>query len=70
MTGLEVHLSAWKQMLSIWDNPSITKVRRCAAGDGDVVFQLGDGDGEKKKKGFAFEIGSVACQLLRNGKCI
>lgn len=57
-------------MLSIWDNPSITKVRRCAVGDGDVVFQLGDGDGEKKKKGFAFEIGSVACQLLRNGKCI
>lgn len=37
-------------MLSIWDNPSITKVRRCAVGDGDVVFQLGDGDGGKKKR--------------------
>lgn len=30
VTGLEVHLSALKQMLSIWDNPSITKVRHCA----------------------------------------
>ena len=37
--GLEIHLSALKQMLSIWDNPSITKVRHCAGWSRDTVFE-------------------------------
>lgn len=67
MIRLEIHLLALKQMLSIWDNPSITKVRHCTVRRMDTVSQR-----EKREtvKGFRSEISSVACQLLRNGKCI